>query len=568
MPLDSEKNLSNISNEDFSKLIDSTFNNNIKYEKQIIKGNIISVSKDNVTIDVGLKSEGRIPISEFNRPGKPSEIKIGDTIDVFLDRLDDNNGEIKLSREKAIKHASWENLQKSFKDGKRVIGTPFNKVKGGLSVDLDGVTAFLPGSQIDNKPVKDIKELLNKPMDMIILKMDKIRGNIVVSRKAIIEEERKEARDELINKIKEGSEIKGTVKNLTDYGAFIDLGGMDGLVHITDITWKRISHPSEYLKLGEEINVIILKFDEEKKRLALGIKQLSNDPWEGLENKFKIGENYKGKVSSITDYGAFVNLGEDIEGLIHTQDLSWVKKNIHPSKIVKLNDEVQIKLLEIDKDKRRISLGLKQCKRNPWDELKEKHKAGDIIETSIVNIVDFGIFIKISDEIDGMVHVSDLSWEENNDKKLSEYKKGQPIKAKILEIDAEKERISLGIKQLNSDPFEEIKKNFPVESLVTCEIISITDNGLEVKVKDNVVGFIKKSNLAKDKGEQKIERFAVGEKIDSVVISHDLKNRTLALSVKQKEIIEEKQAMSKFGSSDSGASLGDILGKVLGKKDK
>ncbi len=566
MTLSSEKNNSNISNEDFSKLIDKTFKNNIKLENKIVKGNVVSVNKDTIIIDVGLKSEGKIPISEFSRFGKETEIKIGDTIDVYLDNLDNSNGEVILSREKAIKQASWNELEKSFKNGDKIIGVPFNKVKGGLSVDLNGVTAFLPGSQIYNKPIKNVNELLNKPSEMVILKMDKVRGNIVVSRKAIIDEERREARDELMSNIKEGSTIKGTIKNLTDYGAFIDLGGMDGLVHITDITWSRINHPNEFLKIGEEINTIVLKFDKENNKISLGIKQLLPDPWEGINEKFKVDEEYTGKVSAITDYGAFVKLDGDIEGLIHNQDLSWTKKNIHASKILDVEDEVKVKLLEFDNEKKRISLGLKQCKENPWEIILKKYKNGDVIESNIVSLVDFGIFVKIIDEIDGMIHISDLTWDENPEKILSTYSKGQNIKVKILEIDSEKERISLGIKQLSESPLEKLKKNYSINSLVTGEIISTTEDGLNIKLEDGQMGFINKSNLAKSKSEQKIERFAIGEKIDSIIISFDTKINIVNLSIKQKEIIEEKETLSQYGSKDSGASLGDILGKVLKKK--
>ena len=566
MTLSSEKNNSNISNEDFSKLIDKTFKDNIKLEKKIVKGNVVSVNKDTIVIDVGLKSEGKIPISEFSRFGKETEIKIGDSVDVYLDNLDNSNGEVILSREKAIKQASWNELEKSFKNGDKITGVPFNKVKGGLSVDLNGVTAFLPGSQIYNKPIKNVNELLNKPSEMVILKMDKVRGNIVVSRKAIIDEERREARDELMLNIKEGSTIKGTIKNLTDYGAFIDLGGMDGLVHITDITWRRINHPNEFLKIGEEINTIVLKFDKENNKISLGIKQLSPDPWEGINEKFKVDEEYTGKVSAITDYGAFVKLDSEIEGLIHNQDLSWTKKNIHASKILNVEDEIKVKLLEFDNEKKRISLGLKQCKENPWEIILKKYKNGDVIESNIVSLVDFGIFVKIIDEIDGMVHISDLTWDENPEKILSTFSKGQNIKVKILEIDSEKERISLGIKQLSESPLEKLKKNYSINSLVTGEIISTTEDGLNVKLEDGQMGFIDKSNLAKSKPEQKIERFAIGEKIDSIIISFDTKINIVNLSIKQKEIIEEKETLSQYGSKDSGASLGDILGKVLKKK--
>ncbi|MBI28523.1 MAG: 30S ribosomal protein S1 [Pelagibacteraceae bacterium] len=566
MKLDNNKGQKEISNNEFGELIDSTFEIKRKYEKRIIEGNVISILKDSILVDVGLKSEGRIPISEFTRPGHEPEMRVGDKIEVYLDQLDDRNGEVRLSREKAIKQSSWENLQNSFTKGEKIVGIPFNRVKGGFSVDLDGVVAFLPGSQIDVKPIKDPRELLNKSLEMVILKMDKLRGNIVVSRKAIVEEERKEARDELISSIKEGSKIKGVVKNLTDYGAFIDLGGMDGLVHITDITWNKINHPSEFLKIGEEIETIVLKYTEDTKRLSLGIKQLESDPWEGVIDKYKVGNKYQGKVSSITDYGAFVLFEKNVEGLIANQDLSWTKKNIHASKLLEIDQSVEVQILDIDTNKRRVSLGLKQCKGNPWDEIKEKYKVGDVIESKIVNIVDFGVFVRISDEVDGMVHISDLSWNDNNEKILSSFEKGQDIKTKILEINAEKERISMGIKQLEENPNEKLRKSYPLDSMITVQVKSIQENGIEVQVAESIKGFIKKSNLAIEKGDQKLERFAVGEKVDVAVISYDEKDGALGLSIKRREVLEEKEAVSKFGSKDSGASLGDILGKVLGKK--
>jgi small subunit ribosomal protein S1 len=564
-----EKTLSNkLSNEEYEALIARTFEGTLVKEKTIVSGKVVSIENDLVTIDVGSKSEGRIPVSEFHRPGQKPEMNVGDAFDVFIENVDNSNGETILSREKAIKQQSWNKLQDSFDNNKVVTGIPFNRVKGGMSVDLDGVVAFLPGSQIDTRQIiKDTKELLNKPLDLMILKMDKFRGNIVVSRKAISEVELKEQREELLSSIKEGSIIKGKVKNLTDYGAFIDLGGMDGLVHITDISWTKVNSPSDILNIGEDISVKVLKFDEELSRLSLGIKQLSENPWDNLDTNIETNNQVEAKVNSINDTGINLLINDKYDGNININEMTWLKKPPHPSKLVSLNDIINVKIIDIDNEKKKISCSLKQTKSNPWDKLNETVKVNEILDTEVVNIVDFGIFVKVHDEIDGMVHVSDLSWDETIcQQTLEAFKKGDKVKVKILEINVEKERISLGIKQLESDPIQEFLDKHPLKSLVSGKIVEIDDKYLKLSLNDNIMGTIKKSNLSKDKNEQRVDRFALEERVDSIIISVDQKTRTLNLSIKEIEINDEKEALSKYGSSDSGASLGDILGSVLKKK--
>ena len=558
-----------ISNEDYNNLIAKTLQHTIVKEKTIVSGKVISVEKDLITIDVGSKSEGRVPLSEFHRPGQKPEISVGDNFEVFIESIDNANGETVLSREKAIKQQSWNKLQDCFDNNKVVTGIPFNRVKGGMSVDLDGVIAFLPGSQIDTRQIiKDTKELLNKPLDLMILKMDKFRGNIVVSRKAISEVELKEQREELLSNIKEGSIVEGKVKNLTDYGAFIDLGGMDGLVHITDISWTKINSPSEILNLGEEIKVKVLKFDEELSRLSLGIKQLTENPWDNLDEIIEKNNDVNAVVNSVNDTGINLLINEKYDAVISINEMTWLKKPPHPSKIVSVNDEIKVKIVDLDHDKKRVICSLKQTKTNPWDELKDKMNVNDIIDTEIVNIVDFGVFVKVHDEIDGMVHISDLNWDEKECQKiLDNFKKGDKVKVKILEINVEKERISLGIKQLESDPVQEYLSKNPIKSKVTGKISEINEKYLVVQLADNMQGTIKKSNLSKDKNEQKTERFAIDEQVDSIILSVDQKTRNINLSIKEVEIIDEKEALSKYGSSDSGASLGEIFGSILKKKN-
>ncbi len=559
----------NISNTEYEKLISKSIDIKDNKSKSIVEGEIVAIENDMVIVDVGLKSEGRIPINEFSRPGIKPEIETGQKLNVYIENVDSINGETKLSREKAVKQKAWNFLQDCYENNKVVSGTPYNRVKGGMSVDLDGVTAFLPGSQIDTRQIiKDTKELLNKPLDLMILKMDKYRGNIVVSRKAISDVELKEQRAEILSTIKEGSVVEGKIKNITDYGIFVDLGGVDGLVHVTDISWRKINHPSDIHQLGQTINVKVLKFDEELSRLSLGIKQLTEDPWEKVNDLYKVNNIIKSPVTSTNDQGVFLFIKDDFEGFIPLNELTWLKKPPHPSKVVEIDQQLEVKITEIDDEKRRIICSLKQLKDNPWNQLTEKYKINDVFETEIVNVVDFGVFVKVHEEIDGMIHISDLSWDENEcAKKLSEYKKGDAVKVKILDINIEKERISLGIKQIDNDPIADYILSNPIKSKVTGIISEITEKGLTVKLAENISGFIKKSNLAKERSDQKTDRFAVDEKIDSMIISLDNKSRIVNLSVKEMEIDEEQKALNKYGSSDSGASLGDILGSALDKKN-
>ena len=559
----------NITNEEYENLILSTIENKLKKEKSIVDGTIVSIENDMVIVDVGLKSEGRIPLNEFSKVGKDNDLQIGEKLSVYIENIDSSNGETILSREKAVKQSAWNHLQDCFQNNKVVTGTPFNRVKGGMSVDVEGVTSFLPGSQIDTSQIiKDTREVLNKPMDLMILKMDKFRGNIVVSRKAISDVELKEQRTKLLSNIKEGSILEGKIKNLTDYGAFVDLGGMDGLVHVTDISWNKINHPSEILDLGSSISVKVLKFDEELSRLSLGIKQLTDDPWNEIKDKYKVEQTIKCPVSTINDQGVSILIDNKYDGFIPINELTWLKKPPHPSKVIQIKEAVEVKIIEIDEEKRRVLCSLKQLKENPWNSLDAKFKIGDSFDTEIVNVVDFGIFVKVHEEIDGMVHVSDLNWKESEcANTLSNLKKGDKIKVKILDINVEKERISLGVKQLDDDPIEEYIKSNPLKSTVTGTITAIDDKGISVNLEQNVNGYIKKINISKDKLERKTERFAVNEQIDSIIVSVDSKARIINLSIKEIEIQEEKSALSKYGSKESGASLGDILGSALNKKN-
>ncbi len=534
----------------------------------VVKGRIITIEGDVVVIDVGLKSEGRVPMREFTAPGQDPEIRVGDEVDVMVDRLEDRNGETVLSREKARREEAWVELEVSHKKEERVTGTIFGRVKGGFTVDLGGAIAFLPGSQVDIRPIRDITPLMGTPQPFMILKMDRARGNIVVSRRAILEESRAEAKSDLLGNISEGSVLQGVVKNITDYGAFVDLGGVDGLLHVTDISWKRVNHPSEALQIGETIDVQIIKINEENQRISLGMKQLKDDPWEGVEAKYPIKATYTGRVTNIADYGAFVELEDGIEGLVHVSEMSWTKKNVHPGKIISTSQEVEVMVLEIDLEKRRISLGMKQCQENPWEGIADKYKIDDEIEGDVSNITEFGLFVAVGEDIDGMVHLSDISWEDQTEEALKPYNKGDKVKVKILEIDPEKERVALGIKQLKDDPFEGAMKGMAKGAVVTCTVSEITQSVVNVSVNENVTGVIKKIDLSRERSEQRTDRFAVDEKVDAKIISVDRKNRKLSLSIKAREIEEDKKALEEFGSTESGASLGDILGAALKDNDK
>ncbi len=551
--------------ENFSELLEASLIDFKYKEGQIIKGTVLSIVNDTVVVDVGLKSEGRIPVKEFHSPGEEHSVKVGESYDVYLEKLENKEGEALLSRERARKEESWTNLEKLQNKKEQVMGVITGRVKGGFAVDINGAVAFLPGSQVDLKPIKDISPLLNKPQPMIILKMDKIRGNIVVSRRVLLEESRKADRSKLLSDINEGDKLKGIVKNITDYGVFVDLGGMDGLIHVTDLSWERVNHPSEMFNIGEDIEVIVTKYDKENNRISLGLKQLTDDPWENVENIYKVGSKIKSKISSIADYGAFIELEKGVEGLIHTSEMSWVNKNINPNSILKIGDEIEVVILEIDNLKRRISLGLKQCSENPWKIFASKNKIGDTTEGKIKNITDFGIFVGLTEDLDGLIHASDISWEDSGEKAIKNFKIDQNVKFKILDIDVEKERVSLGIKQLAKDT---AKSDKFINKILTCVVKKIQEDKVLVSFDENISGFIRKSNLAKLKTEQNTSRFAVGEKIDAKAIKKIAKDNTYELSVKDLEIQEEKKALEEYGSSSSGASIGDIIGAALeeGKK--
>ena len=553
--------------ENFADLLAESFDESVTIEGSVVRGIVVSVDKEAVIIDVGLKSEGRVPLKEFTPPGQAPSIAVGDEVEVYVERMEDRNGQAMLSREKARREEAWAALELAHDNQERVTGVIFGKVKGGFTVDLDGATAFLPGSQVDIRPVRDLGPLMGTPQPFQILKIDRKRGNIVVSRRAVLEESRAEARSELVSNLEEGQVLSGVVKNITDYGAFVDLGGVDGLLHVTDIAWRRINHPSEALQVGQTVEVQVIRFNTETQRISLGMKQLQTDPWEAAQANFQIGTKVSGRVTNITDYGAFVELSDGVEGLVHVSEMSWTKKNVHPGKIVSTSQEVEVMVLDIDSVKRRISLGLKQCSANPWESFQDTYKVGTEIEGEVRNITEFGLFVGLTEEIDGLVHLSDISWDVAGDEAIQSYTKGDMVKAKVLEVDVEKERISLGIKQMTEDTVGESLSNIRKGNIVTCTISAVTDGGLEVSIADGISGFIRRSDLSRDRAEQRPERFAVGEKVDAQVTNVDSSSRKLSLSIKAREMAEEKQAMAEFGSSDSGASLGDILGAALAKRD-
>ncbi len=553
--------------ENFADLLAESFGENTNIEGSVVRGFVIGMEGDAVIIDVGLKSEGRVPLKELTTPGQEPDVNIGDEIEVYVERMEDKNGQAMLSRDKARREEAWGVLEASFEKQERVTGVIFGKVKGGFTVDLSGATAFLPGSQVDIRPVRDLGPLMGTPQPFQILKIDRRRGNIVVSRRAVLEESRAEARSELVSNLQEGQVLQGVVKNITDYGAFVDLGGVDGLLHVTDIAWQRISHPSEALQIGETVEVQVIRFNPETQRISLGMKQLQSDPWESVEGKFPIGSKLEGRVTNITDYGAFVELEAGVEGLVHVSEMSWTKKNVHPGKIVSTSQQVEVMVLDVDLGKRRISLGLKQCSGNPWEEYSAANPAGTEIEGEIRNITEFGLFVGLTEEIDGLVHLSDISWEATGEAALEGFNKGDMVKAKILDVDIDKERISLGIKQLTDDPYAGQMDSHRKGEVVTCTVTQLTDNGIEVSVGESLTGFIRRADLSRDRAEQRADRFAVGEKVDAVITNVDKKSRKLTLSIKARETAEEKQAVEEYGSSDSGASLGDILGAALAKRE-
>ncbi len=561
----------NPSRADFESLLAESFATNDLAEGYVVKGRIVAIEKDMAIIDAGLKVEGRVPLKEFGAKGKDGSMKPGDEVEVYVERIENALGEAVLSREKARREESWVKLEQKFANGERVDGVIFNQVKGGFTVDLDGAVAFLPRSQVDIRPIRDVTPLMNVPQPFEILKMDKRRGNIVVSRRTVLEESRAEQRSEIVQNLEEGQVVEGVVKNITDYGAFVDLGGIDGLLHVTDMAWRRVNHPSEILTIGQSVKVQIIRINQETHRISLGMKQLESDPWDGIGAKYPIGKKITGTVTNITDYGAFVEIEPGIEGLIHVSEMSWTKKNVHPGKILSTTQEVEVVVLEVDPVKRRISLGLKQTLDNPWTTFADKYPQGTIVEGEVKNKTEFGLFIGLDGDVDGMVHLSDLDWNRPGEQVIEEYNKGEVVKAVVLDVDIDKERISLGIKQLSGDKVGEaaasgeLRKN----AVVTVEVTAVTDGGLEVRLVDHdVESFIKRADLSRDRNEQRPERFTVGQKVDARVIAFDKKTRKLQVSIKALEIAEEKEAVAQYGSSDSGASLGDILGAALKKQDK
>ncbi len=561
----------NPSRDDFAALLDESFSKNDSLEGSVIKGIIIAIEKDMAVVDLGLKTEGRVALREFTGPGREGAPGVGDEVEVYLDRIENALGEAVISRDKARREESWVKLEQAFEKQEKVNGVIFNIVKGGYTVDLDGATAFLPRSQVDIRPIRDVGPLMSIVQPFLILKMDRRRGNIVVSRRSVLEETRAEARTELVANLEEGQTVDGTVKNITEYGAFVDLGGIDGLLHVTDMAWRRVNHPSEVVTIGQQLKVKIIKINHETHRISLGIKQLLADPWEAIEAKYPLNSRFSGRVTNITDYGAFVELEPGIEGLIHVSEMSWTKKNVHPGKIVSTSQEVEVQILEVDSSKRRISLGLKQTLQNPWEAFAEKYPAGSGVEGEVKTKTEFGLFIGLEGDVDGMVHLSDLDWNRPGEQVIEEYKKGDMVKAQVLDVDVEKERISLGVKQMGGDKFTEaadapgsdLKKN----AIVTCEVVEVKEAGLDVKiVGTEFMTFIKRGDLARDRAEQRPERFAAGEKIDARVILFDRKARKVQVSIKALEMAEEKEAIAQYGSADAGASLGDILGAALKKK--
>ncbi len=561
-----------VSKDDFESLLMDSFLENEPLEGTVVKGTVVAIEKDLAIIDVGLKTEGRIALKEFGQAGRDGTIKVGSTVEVYVDRVENALGEAVLSREKARREESWVKLEEMYAKNERVEGIIFNQVKGGFTVDLEGAVAFLPRSQVDIRPIRDIGPLMNVSQPFQILKMDKRRGNIVVSRRAILEESRAEQRSEIVQQLEEGQVVDGVVKNITDYGAFVDLGGIDGLLHVTDIAWRRVNHPSEVLSIGETIKVQIVRINHESHRISLGMKQLQADPWDGIAAKYPVGAKFTGRVTNITDYGAFVELEPGIEGLIHVSEMSWTKKNVHPGKIVSTSQEVEVMVLEVDPEKRRISLGLKQTLANPWETFAEKYPVGATIEGEVKNKTEFGLFIGLDGDVDGMVHLSDLDWQKPGEQALDEYNRGDMVSAKVLDVDVEKERISLGIKQLSTaDTAEAAAPEGSVRkgAVVTGTVTEVNDGGIEVRIADSdLSAFIRRADLSRDRNDQRPERFSKGEKVDARVTQYDRKTGRISLSIKALEIAEEKEAVAAYGSSDSGASLGDILGAALKDREK
>ncbi|MBX3430818.1 MAG: 30S ribosomal protein S1 [Hyphomonadaceae bacterium] len=566
MASDTQNSSLNPTRDDFAALLDQSLGSKGMIEGRVMPATVVAVEHDFVVVDIGLKTEGRIPLREFLVDDGAGQPKPGDIVEVYLDRIENALGDAVISREKARREEAWTRLEKSFAAQEAVNGALVGRVKGGFTVDLGGANAFLPGSQVDIRPVRDVGPLMNIVQPFAILKMDRQRGNIVVSRRAVLEESRASERAEIVGQLQEGEIREGVVKNITDYGAFVDLGGIDGLLHVTDMSWKRVSHPSQVLNVGDTVKVQIVKINPDTQRISLGMKQLLTDPWDGVDAKYPAGGKFTGRVTNITDYGAFVELEPGVEGLVHVSEMSWTKKNLHPSKILSTSQEVDVQVLDVDGEKRRISLGIKQVQNNPWDAFVAEHPVGDVIEGEIKNITEFGLFVGLTPELDGMVHLSDIAWDAQGEEALTRFNKGDVVKAKVLDVDVEKERISLGIKQVDSDPMADA--DFKRGQIITAEVVDVATGGIEVAFGEGnaLRTFIRKSDLSRDRQEQRADRFSVGDRLDAMVTGFDKATRKVSLSVKAMELADEKEAIAQFGSSDSGASLGDILGAAL--KDK
>ncbi|MEQ1819078.1 MAG: 30S ribosomal protein S1 [Terricaulis sp.] len=556
----------NPSRDDFAALLDQSLGSKGMIEGRVMPATVVAIEHDFVVVDIGLKTEGRIPLREFLVDDGAGAPKVGDIVEVYLDRIENALGDAVVSREKARREEAWTRLEKSFAAQEAVNGALVGRVKGGFTVDLGGANAFLPGSQVDIRPVRDVGPLMNIVQPFAILKMDRQRGNIVVSRRAVLEESRASERAEIVGQLQEGEVREGVVKNITDYGAFVDLGGIDGLLHVTDMSWKRVSHPSQVLNVGDTVKVQIVKINPDTQRISLGMKQLLTDPWDGVDAKYPAGGKFTGRVTNITDYGAFVELEPGVEGLVHVSEMSWTKKNLHPSKILSTSQEVDVQVLDVDGEKRRISLGIKQVQNNPWDAFIAENGVGSVIEGEIKNITEFGLFVGLTPELDGMVHLSDIAWDVQGEEALARFNKGDMVKAKVLDVDVDKERISLGIKQVDNDPMADA--DFKRGQIITAEVVDVSTGGIEVSFGEGnaLRTFIRKSDLSRDRQEQRAERFSVGDRLDAMVTGFDKATRKVSLSVKAMELADEKEAIAQFGSSDSGASLGDILGAAL--KDK
>ena len=553
--------------ESFAELLEQSFAKGKLSQGNVITGRVVRLENEFAIVDVGLKSEGRISRREFTMDGS-ADPRIGDEIDVYVERMEDKNGEIVLSRERALREALWIELEKSHQKNEQVVGQITQRVKGGFTVSVKGIVAFLPGSQLDIRPIRDIDHLMYIDQPFIIVKMDRPRGNIVVSRRAILEQSAGHGqRAELLETLEEGHKVTGIVKNITDYGAFIDLGGIDGLLHVTDLSWRRVDHPSDILTIGSKIEAVVTRYNKETGRVSLGLKQLQNDPWHGVADSFKVGEKVKGKVTNIADFGAFVEIASGLEGLIYYTELTWTKKNVHPSKILNVGDEVETLVLDIDTEKRRISLGLKQCSDNPWEMFAKNHPIGTEIEGAVRSITEFGLFVGVGDTIDGMVHKDDISWEKSGDDAIAEFKKGDSVKAVIREVDVERGRVSLSMKHLEKDPFESTAREVKKGAIVTCTVTALQEGGIDVVTATGAQGFIRKADLSRDRGEQRVDRFAEGEKVDAIVLNVDKNSRKVILSIKARELEEEKKAIAEYGGTGSGASLGDILGAAMRDAD-